>query len=86
MPDFVNGSYSAAAATIAHAGLKLAPVIYRSVAIPDVGTEVQTGAGTEPSSPVAPIVPVTPGTVLAQSPAAGSRIDARSTIQLTVAQ
>jgi beta-lactam-binding protein with PASTA domain len=93
MPDFVNGSYSAAAATIAHAGLKLAPVIYRSVAIPDVGTEVRTEAGTagDPSrapqsAPVAPIVPVTPGTVLAQSPTPGSRIDARSTLQLTVAQ
>jgi hypothetical protein len=68
-------------------------VIYRSVAIPDVGTEVRTEARTAgdparpaPSAPVAPIVPVTPGTVLAQSPAAGSRIDARSTIQLTVAQ
>ncbi len=83
MPDFVNGNYNAAAAAIAHAGLKLAPVIYTSVAIPDVGSGL---GATSLRSPASPVVPVPPGTVLAQTPQPGTRVDSRTAIQLTVAQ
>jgi beta-lactam-binding protein with PASTA domain len=82
MPDLVNLSFSAAAASIAHVGLKLAPPLYNTVAIPDVAAI--NASALEPPRPPPP--PTPPGTVLAQSPSPGARIDARTAIQLTLAQ
>lgn len=91
MPDLLNANYGSAAAAITHAGLKLAPVVYQTVAIPPI--EMDLGSASAPGTQVpgmqassAPVPPVPPGTVLAQSPAPGTRIDARTSIQLTVAQ
>jgi beta-lactam-binding protein with PASTA domain len=82
MPDLVNLSFTAAAASIAHVGLKLAPPLYNTVAIPDVAAI--NASALEPPRPPAP--PTPPGTVLAQSPSPGARVDARTAIQLTLAQ
>jgi hypothetical protein len=38
------------------------------------------------AAPAPPALPVMPGTVLAQQPAAGQRVEAGSTIQFTLAQ
>jgi eukaryotic-like serine/threonine-protein kinase len=68
MPDFTGHPYVTAAATIARAGLKLAPAIESSAAT--VSSESQ--------------IPPPPGTVIAQSPLAGYSIDPGMPIQLTV--
>ena len=82
MPDLVNASYAAASANIAHTGLDLAPPDYKSVAIPDIAGVGNSGG----AMPAAPVLPTRPGTILAQSPAAGARIDAHTAIHLTVAR
>lgn len=76
MPDLVHQNEHAAAAAIARTGLKLEPVIYRDVAIPDMNA--QPGG--------APLLPVVPGTVLAQLPPPGQRVTAGTAIELTVAR
>jgi eukaryotic-like serine/threonine-protein kinase len=81
MPDLVNGPAKPAADAIAEAGLKLAPFLYRQAPIPSVGTIAEPG-----EAPAPPRLPVVPGTVVAQSPAAGQRVEAGATIQLTLAQ
>lgn len=77
MPDFTGQSYSAAAAAISHAGLKLAPVKTAPVAVPAIASPTDTQA---------PQPPVTPGTVVSQNPPSGYRVDASIPIELTVAQ
>ena len=77
MPDFTGQSYSVAGAAISHAGLKLAPVKTVPVAVPSIASPTDTQA---------PQPPVTPGTVVSQNPPAGYRVDASTTIELTVAQ
>lgn len=77
MPDFTSQSYSAAAAAITHAGLKLAPVKTVPVSIPAVGGVTDAQASQ---------MPVPPGTVMSQNPAVGQRVDASTPIELTVAQ
>lgn len=74
MPQLVGQGFTAAAWTIVHAGLHLAPVTEQDMHLAPVNT-----AG--PPQP-----PVSPGTVIAQNPAAGNRIDASVPIQLTVAK
>lgn len=77
MPDFTGQPYTAAALAISHAGLKLAPTQERMVSIPAVPAAGST-------QPVEAPIPI--GSVLAQSPAAGHRIDAATPIELTVAR
>ncbi len=91
MADLTGENFTAAALTIIHAGFKLAPLQN-----PAVEAASQPAAPTSPAVQVTPIAPapnVTPpvtqssapsGTVIAQIPAAGSRITAGSTVQLTV--
>jgi beta-lactam-binding protein with PASTA domain len=81
MPDFVNQPEKAAETAVEKAGLKLAPPIYRQAEIPPVATISAPG-----EAPAPPALPVMPGTVLAQQPAAGARVDAGGTIQFTLAQ
>jgi beta-lactam-binding protein with PASTA domain len=75
MPQLVGQGFTAAAWSVAHAGLHLAPVKEEDVHLSPVGV-----IGGPPQPPVAP------GTVIAQSPGAGSRVDPGVPIQLTVAQ
>jgi eukaryotic-like serine/threonine-protein kinase len=77
MPDFTGQSYSAAAAAISHAGLKLAPVKSVPVGVPAIASPADTQA---------PQPPVPPGTVTSQNPSAGQRVDTSTLIELTVAQ
>lgn len=64
MPDFTGREYATVAATITHAGLKLAP------------------PGEDAPNRNQP--PPLPGTVIAQAPQPGYRVDADTPIQLTV--
>ncbi len=81
MPNFVNGTAKAASDAVAKAGMKLAPHLYQQAAIPTVGAIAAPG-----EAPAPPALPVIPGTVVVQSPAAGQRVEAGATIQLTLAQ
>lgn len=72
MPQLVGQGFTAAAWSIAHAGLHLAPV-------KDVDMHLAPMSMTGPP-------PAAPGTVMAQSPAAGDRVDPGMPIQLTVAK
>jgi eukaryotic-like serine/threonine-protein kinase len=81
MPDFTNQPEKAAEAAVAKAGLKLAPTLYRQAEIPPVAPIAAPG-----EAPAPPALPVMPGTVIAQEPAAGARVEAGGTIQFTLAQ
>jgi beta-lactam-binding protein with PASTA domain len=71
MPDLTGQPYAAAAAAITHAGLKLAPL--------NLPHETAAPATTPPGQ-----TPPPPGTVVAQSPLAGYRVDPNVAVQLTV--
>jgi len=73
MPDFTGWPIVSAQAALARAGIKTDTPIYVDVPIAPVG------AGNEP-----PKLPAKPGAVLAQSPAAGSRVDQSTMVKLTV--
>jgi len=75
MPDMVGRPAIRAQADLTRAGIKSAPLKFVDVNVPDVGS------GNSP-----PAVPVLPGSVIAQSPPAGSRIDQDTTVTLTVAK
>jgi beta-lactam-binding protein with PASTA domain len=75
MPDFIGTPIVAAQAALAKVGLKSAPPQFVEVNIPDVGT------GSAP-----PRVPVTPGSVTAQQPPAGARVDQQTEVRFTVAR
>jgi beta-lactam-binding protein with PASTA domain len=75
MPDMTGWRAITAQADLTRAGIKTAPLKLVDVSVPDVGS------GTAP-----PKVPVIPGSVISQSPAAGSRIDQDTTVTLTVAK
>jgi beta-lactam-binding protein with PASTA domain len=77
MPDLSGQMLSAAESAITRAGLKLAPVKEQPVPIPGVGAV---------DAMTAPAAPVLPGSILAQRPAPGHRVDASMPIELTVAQ
>jgi len=77
MPDVEGQVFTAAALTLTHAGLHLAPVRDQAVSVPPPGAP-GTGMPLQPSAP--------PGTVVAQNPAPGSRVDASTAIELTVAK
>lgn len=74
MPDLVGTSGASAVAALAKAGIK-ATTKTADVAVGHVGT------GNEPPAP-----PVPPGAVLAQSPAAGVRVDQTTQVKLMVAR
>lgn len=73
MPDLEGQPFSAAALALTRAGLHQGPVRQQAVA------QAAQGAGFEPMTPP-------PGTILAQNPAAGGRVDAATAVTLTVAQ
>ncbi len=75
MPDMTGWRAIGAQAELTRAGIKAAPLNLVDMYVPNVGK------GTAP-----PIVPILPGTVIAQSPPAGSRIDQDTTVTLTVAR
>ena len=77
MPDFTGQSFSAAAAAVSRAGLKLAPVTTVPLTVPPVAS---------PGTAQAPQPPVVPGTVMSQNPPAGHRVDASTPIEFTVAE
>ena len=77
MPNLVGRNFTSAALAITHAGLKLSPVKAASVSIP-------TAANAASNQPIQPIMPS--GSITAQDPQPGTRVDASTPIQLTVAQ
>lgn len=75
MPDLVGVPVVAAQAALARMGLKSVPAVFADAHVPPVG------AGTAP-----PVPPVAPGSVIAQQPAPGARVDADTLIKLTAAK
>ncbi len=73
MPNLVGQVFTSAALSLARMGLHLAPVKEQDTHVAPVGA-----AGAAPMFP--------PGTVVAQSPAAGARVDASMAVELTVAK
>jgi eukaryotic-like serine/threonine-protein kinase len=83
MPDVTGQLFTSAALTLTRAGLKMAPLKSVDTHIPAIAAPAASGAPA-PSAP--PTVSAPSGTVIAQSPAPGSRVDASTPIQLTVAE
>ena len=77
MPDFTGQMFSSSALIITRAGLQLAPMKEQQVSLPPV-------EGTDSPAPQQPSVPI--GSVIAQSPAPGHRVDPTTAIELTVAK
>ncbi len=77
MPDLIGQMFSTASAAITAAGLKLAPTLQIQTDVPAVSS--LNGAQ-------APVPPVAPGTVIAQFPTAGYRVDSTTAMQLTIAR
>ena len=75
MPDLAGWPVISAQAALAKAGIKTATPTYVDVPVAPVGN------GSAP-----PKLPVQPGSVLSQSPAAGSRVDQDTMVKLTVAK
>jgi beta-lactam-binding protein with PASTA domain len=75
MPDMTGWRAIGAQAELTKAGIKSAPLNFVDVNVPEVGAD-----GTPPKAPIVP------GTIIAQSPAAGTRIDKDTTVTLTVAR
>jgi beta-lactam-binding protein with PASTA domain len=74
MPELVGLPVVSAQAALAKVGIQSAPPTFVDVAVPPVGSE---------GSPLRP--PVAPGTVTAQEPAAGLRLEQSTQVKLTVA-
>ena len=75
MPDLIAMPVVSAQVELARAGLKTAPPRFVDAHVPPVGQ------GTVP-----PQLPQVPGSIIAQQPASGSRVDRSATITLTVAK
>lgn len=75
MPDFSGVPIVAAQVALARVGLKGPPPIFVDVHIPDVG-----------AANTAPKPPVSPGSVVAQQPPPGARVDQNTAVKLTVAK
>jgi eukaryotic-like serine/threonine-protein kinase len=75
MPDFIGVPIVAAQTALTRVGIGFAPPAFVDVAIPPVG---------EGNAP--PKAPVTPGSVLAQQPSPGSRVDQGTQVRFTVAR
>lgn len=78
MPDVEGEIFTAAAFALTRAGLRMSPVKEQDVHLPAVNAP---GAAAIAPAPTAPA-----GTVIAQSPPAGYRVDATTVVQLTVAK
>lgn len=76
MPDVTGQLFTAAAFSLTRAGLQMAPLKTVDTRVPAVAAP---GAAAQAPGPSAPS-----GTVVAQSPAPGSRVDGTTAIQLTV--
>lgn len=86
MPDMIGDNFTQAAMAIIHAGFKLAPLQNPPAATtptPAPTSQPATASATGPSTAIQ-VSTAPPGAVIAQVPAAGTRIPAGSTIQLTV--
>lgn len=88
MPDLTGQTATAASYAITHAGLKLAAWKDQPIAVaPLTPLEPLT---TAPGQPIAPIQPMKPaivlGTVIAQSPLPGYRLDPTVGVELTIAR
>ena len=75
MPDFIGHPVVAVQAELSKVGIKTATPVFIDVAIPPVG------AGNAP-----PVPPVVPGSVVAQEPAVGARVNITDLVKLTVAK
>jgi beta-lactam-binding protein with PASTA domain len=75
MPDLSGMPVIGAQASLARVGLKFAPPSFTDVHVSSVG---------EGNSP--PLPPIAPGSVIAQQPPPGSRVDQNTQIHLTVAK
>jgi len=84
MPDMIGENFTQAALAIIHAGFKLAPLQSAPAASSAPAPTGQPVAIATRQSPTVPAATAPPGAVIAQVPAAGTRIPAGSTIQLTV--
>jgi eukaryotic-like serine/threonine-protein kinase len=84
MPDMIGENFTQAALAIIHAGFKLAPLQNAPAAHSASALTGQPAATATEQSPTVPGNTVPTGAVIAQMPAAGTRIPAGSTIQLTV--
>ena len=89
MPDLTGESFTQAALAIIHAGFQLAPLQNAPTAPAPVKSPGQLPASIAAAAPATqtsqiPAASFPPGAVIAQIPAAGNRIAAGSTIQLTV--
>jgi beta-lactam-binding protein with PASTA domain len=76
MPDLTGQTATAASSTVTRAGLKLAA--WKDVPI-DVGPLTEA-----PGQPMKP--PIAPGTVVAQSPQPGHRVDPKTGVELSIAR
>jgi beta-lactam-binding protein with PASTA domain len=75
MPDMVGWPVVSAQAALTRVGIKALPPSFVDMSIAPVG-----------SGDAPPRLPVKPGAVLAQAPAAGSRVDQSTVVRLTAAQ
>lgn len=75
MPDFNGWLAGSAVAAAARVGIRTAPLQYVSVDVGPVGT-----------GNVPPRLPIKPGSVVAQSPPAGSRVDQSTIVKLIIAR
>lgn len=75
MPNLTGLPVVTAQMELTRVGIKTAPPTYLDAPVPPVG-----------SGSAAPLMPVKPGSVIAQSPAAGARVDQSTTVTLTVAR
>ncbi|HEX4004952.1 MAG TPA: PASTA domain-containing protein [Acidobacteriaceae bacterium] len=78
MPDLHGQLFTAAALFLSHSGFQLSPLKTQDMHLPAANGP---GVPTPPAKPAAPS-----GTIVAQVPLAGSRVDQSMPIQLTVAQ
>lgn len=77
MPDLTGQLFSSAAMTVTKAGLKLEPAKSVQASVPAVG---------DAGSMTAPKPPVQIGAVVSQKPQPGTRVDASTAVELTVAE
>ena len=89
MPDLIGENFTPAALAVIHSGFKLAPLQNGPAAPSPAAPTGQLPVPPTISQPVAqapptPAATAPPGAVIAQVPAAGTRIPAGSSIQLTV--
>lgn len=84
MPDLNGQLFTSAALMLSRAGLTLAPLRTVDTHIPALTSSTAPTTVSAPTPPPAPTAPS--GTIVAQNPPAGFRVDRSTPIQLTVAQ